>query len=324
MKNVDSVRTYVRDYLRQNPKASETQVLVETKGYFQTNAKQLGISKKQISQIAPVVSEVHAQFTAEQLKANVKPVTTPTVQNAVTKINSQEAQRHYDDFHSLTRKGKQRLHKRNMQEAKSAFGGDEYIRFLEEKHPDLIEKEVPKTSNNKNKKQANAEYMSSKKKKEIKKKNEHISQELHKRYRDTKPKRNARYLTSQGQMTKEAKRIYNTLLKIQGQLERGLAPFHSAKESMQVFIENGLAPIIESKKPTATPATPVKPPTSVKPAQPVQEAVETAVETSAKNTLNTVKKSHNKTLIAIGSGIVGLGALMFGYKTYKDTDKHAS
>lgn len=316
MKNVDSVRTYVRDYLRQNPKASETQVLVETKDYFQANAKQFGISKKQISQIAPVVSEVHAQFTAEQLKANVKPITTPTVQNAVTKINSQEAQRHYNDFHSLTKEGRQKLHKRNMQEAKSAFAGDEYIKFLEENHPDLIEKEVPKTSNNKNKKQANAEYMSSKKKKEIKKKNEHISQETHKRYRDTKPRRNAKYLTSQGQMTKEAKRVYKTLLKIQGQLERGFTPFHSAKESMQVFIENGLAPIItESKNPTA------KPPTTAKP---VQEAVETAVETSAKNTLNTVKKSHNKTLIAIGSGIVGLGALMFGYKTYKDTDKHAS
>ena len=159
-------------YLQQKPQATREQVMSEVRGQL-LNMKRSGvkISDKQINAAAVRVSGI-ADIATEQVAANFNSNVTKPAKQSVEKLNSN---------------------------------------FLEEKHPELIEKEVPKISNNENKKQANAEYISSKKKKVVKERNEQISKEEHARSRNTKPVRNAQYSTSQGIMTGNAKRSFETV-----------------------------------------------------------------------------------------------------------------
>lgn len=161
-------------YLQRKPQATREQVMAEVRGQL-LNMKRNGakISDKQINVATVRVSGI-ADIATEQVAAN------------------------FDS--NVTKPAKQNRHRRNMVDAKAAF--------LDERFAEPI---VETSSNNQNKKAANAGYLSSKKKKVIDKMDECKSREVHDLWRDTKSKRNAQYCTSQGIMASDAKRSFETV-----------------------------------------------------------------------------------------------------------------
>lgn len=128
----------------------------------------------------------------------------------------------------------------------------------------------PQKSNNQNKKEVNSQYMSRKKKKAAKKQGEAQSRVEHKQTRinNSKPARNARYCTSQGIMTTDARKAFEFVenhnmsanvkpldaqISYQSFLNAGMVqPEKSARESMAVFENAGLLPQAEVAPQTPT------------------------------------------------------------------------
>ena len=192
-------KNYVNGYLKQNPKATQEQVLAAIRNDLQL-AKNEGIkvSQKQMAQIQANVPSAYKVAT-ENLQANFVKQVTPQAQEAVEKLNAQAAtkqtaqvataatakpkkfknpitaaDRHYDSFNIMTKDGRRRLHKRNMADAKAAFSGNEYMEYLRKNNPELykqeleIQKQNKKISNNQIKrelKKSPEAYVSSKKQK---------------------------------------------------------------------------------------------------------------------------------------------------------------
>lgn len=295
---LSTARAFASDYVRQNPKATEMEVVVAVREHLQDLRKNGDkISAKGLSQVAPTVREV---YTAEQARANLTPVTTAPVQHAAKRFNANAAVNHYEQILDMGDGARKRWHQKNMADAKIAFASEEYLDVLKRNNPAEYEKEVARlqaensvVSNNAGKKEANAEYQSSKKKKAAKKAGEAASQAEHKKARmnNSKPAREARYMTENGLMKTEVRKLYQAINN--HQIIAG-APWKSAEESMKVFLENGMVPEI-----TETAATTVE--------RPVARATETAAS-SAK------KAGKGKWgWIAAGAGVV---AAAIGGKTY--------
>ena len=192
-------KNYVNGYLKQNPKATQEQVLAAIRNELQL-AKNEGIkvSQKQMAQIQANVPSAYKVAT-ENLQANFVKQVTPQAQEAVEKLNAQAAtkqtaqvataatakpkkfknpntavDRYYDSYNKMTKDGRRRLHKRNMADAKAAFSGNEYMEYLRKNNPELykqeleIQKQNKKISNNQIKrelKKSPEAYVSSKKQK---------------------------------------------------------------------------------------------------------------------------------------------------------------
>ncbi len=234
---IDAMNTAVniRDsYLAQNPKATKEQVMAQVRSQLQEMKKNgAKISDKQITNASVRVSDI-ANVTAEQVAANLNSNITKSAKQSVEKLNNAWAKKqyssrlasdhYYDEFNGLSKETRQKRHKQNMADAKAAFSDEKFA-------------VVETPSNNQNKKVANAEYMSSKKKKQAKKEVEIKSQNEHKLQRPIKDKKvlkakrnNIHYCTSQGIMTDDARKVYEN---IKGKL-------------------NGALPVIDKKTPNST------------------------------------------------------------------------
>lgn len=161
-------------------------------------------------------------------------------------------------------------------------------------------------SNNAGKKEANAEYQSSKKKKAAKKAGEAASQAEHKKasVNNSKPAREARYMTENGLMKTEGRKLYQAINNHQIIAD---APWKSAEESMKVFLENGMVPEIKPAQAETVATT-------------VERTVARTTETAAETVTSSAKKAGKGKWgwIAAGAGVI---ATAIGGKMYMDNRK---
>lgn len=329
---------FAANYVRQNPKATEMEVQVAVREHLQ-DLRKAGekVSAKGLSQVAPTVREI---YTSEQAKANLRPVATPVVQRAAKKFNANAAVNHYEQILGMGDGARKRWHQKNMTDAKTAFATDEYLEVLKRNNPAEYEKELTRlqaesnvVSNNAAKKEANAGYLSSKKKKAAKKSAETASHAEHKRVRinNSKPAREARYMTANGLMKTEGRKLYQALNAHEIIAD---APWKSAEESMKVFLENDMIPeksaaisarvfeehgltdfekgLAENKPVAAKPAAAA----TSSAGHTTAKAAETAAETAA----NAAKKAGKGKWGWIAAG-VGVVAAAIGGKGYMDKQK---
>ena len=221
---------FAKQYLKNNPQATEQDLQVGLKNHLQELKKNgARISDKQIAQANATVGDLYKATSAE-IKASLATEATPKTGEVVSELNSRqarvaypahnahlEADHHYDEISKMGKRARKRLHNRNMADARAAFAGEEYMNYLKEHNSKLYKEELEAQnsletpSNNQNKKVANADYQSSKKRKTAKKEAEIKSQIEHKKARRPKDKslRNKRYCTSQGIMTNQARKRFN-------------------------------------------------------------------------------------------------------------------
>lgn len=333
-----AVKTFAIDYLKKNPKATEADVQVATRNRFQGK-----VSRSALTRLQSTVSEVYS-LNSEQARANFRPVETPTVKRAAKIFNTNSAYRYYQELDNMSVKAKHQRHLRNLQDAKSAFGSEEYLQVLKRNNPDeyarelarLEEQNKPVQSNNAGKQESNADYLSSKKKKAAKKDAEIKShnEAQTRRMRRTKAARNAEYCTSQGIMTNKARKIYD---RVSNQLDGSItvevnSPTpRSAEEVMKFYIEKGLAPL-EDVKPTPVPTkADVAVPTEEVATSPVTKSSSTTTPSvtsrtgsTAENVSNAGKKAAKEAAKKGGKwgwiigGAAALTAAAIGYKMYND------
>lgn len=327
-----AARTFATDYLRQNPKAKEDEVVIATREHLEDLRKNGDkISAKGLSQVNPTVREV---YTAEQARANLKPVTTAPIQRAAKKFNANAAVNHYEQVLGMGDGARKKWHNKNMTDANAAFASEDYLEVLKRNNPAEYEKEVARlkaenetVSNNAGKKEANAEYQSSKKKKAAKKAAEAASQEEHKntRVKNSKPAREARYMTENGLMKTEGRKLYRAIANHQIIAD---APFewNSAKASASVFEEHGLTEL-EKKLLKEEITAPLG---STGAASATSSSVKTAAESVAETATHTASKAEKAVEQATKSskgkwgwiaGGVGLVAAAIGGKSYMDNKK---
>lgn len=268
--NVNTVvNGFVHEYLKNNKKATEQDCQAAVRSHLQELKKNgAKISDKKIVQASAQVTELYkANFMTQPTKTAVKAVQSLNTSQAAhnyPKYNAHLASdHHYDEFHKLGKKAKKRLHQKNMNDAKAAFSQLE-VENLPQTEP----------SNNQNKKlmrESKDAYISSKKRKQMKKEAEAASQAEHKaqRLRNNpkdkalrKAKGNAEYCTSQGIMTKNARKIFkNISQKLDGKfiltekpnLElQALNDYYRSLESTSApVITKTQKPILEIPKPKA-------------------------------------------------------------------------
>lgn len=221
---------FAKQYLKNNPQATEQDLQVGLRNHLQELKKNgVKISDKQIAQANATVGDLYKVASAE-IKASLATQATPKTGEVVSELNSRqarvsypaynahlEADHHYDEISKMGKRARKRLHNRNMADARAAFAGEEYMNYLKEHNPKLYKEELEAQksletpSNNQNKKVANADYQSSKKRKTAKKEAERNSQIEHNSSRNNKINRNKKYCTSQGIMTKPAKRKFQAV-----------------------------------------------------------------------------------------------------------------
>lgn len=268
--NVNTVVSgFVHEYLKNNKKATEQDCQAAVRSHLQELKKNgAKISDKKIVQASAQVTELYkANFMTQPTKTAVKALQSLNTSQAAhnyPKYNAHLASDyHYDEFHKLGKKAKKRLHQKNMNDAKAAFSQLE-VENLPQTEP----------SNNQNKKlmrESKDAYISSKKRKQMKKEAEAASQAEHKaqRLRNNskdkalrKAKGNAEYCTSQGIMTKNARKIFkNISQKLDGKfiltekpnLElQALNDYYRSLESTSApVITKTQKPILEIPKPKA-------------------------------------------------------------------------
>lgn len=309
------VRSFALNYLKNNPKATETEVQVAAREHFRGK-----ISRKGLSQIAPTITEV-CSANAQQVRANFQPVETPVVKQAAKRFNRNQAYRYYEELDRMGEGALARRKGRSMRDAKAAFGTEEYLEVLRRNNPDEYAREVarleeqnkPVQSNNAGKKEANADYQSSKRKKAAKKSAEAASQAEHKKARmqNSKYARESKYLTENGLMRTNERKLYEAIKSHEIIAD---APWKSAEESMQVFIEKGLAPLEEAKTEVVTTTTATKPTggASGASAKPAASAAEKAAEEGAK----AGKKASKGKWGWILGGAAAIAAGAYGYYAY--------
>lgn len=221
---------FAKQYLKNNPQATEQDLQVGLRNHLQELKKNgVKISDKQIAQANATVGDLY-KVTSAEIKASLATQATPKTGKAVSELNSRqarvsypaynahlEADHHYDEISKMGKRARKRLHNRNMADARAAFAGEEYMNYLKEHNSKLYKEELEAQnsletpSNNQNKKVANADYQSSKKRKTAKKEAERNSQIEHNSSRNNKINRNKKYCTSQGIMTKPAKRKFQAV-----------------------------------------------------------------------------------------------------------------
>lgn len=319
-----TARNFAVDYMKKNPKASKDQLQAAVRWHLQELTSQgEKISKKAMN--AAVIDAVTVyDIPSEKIKANFTPIKNKNLDEAKKYFKEKTAaDRYYYEQNQMGNLARKRKTSEQRNIVKDAFTSDDYLEVLKRNNPSEYEKEIalrnaPKPkSNNANKKEANADYQSSKKRKLAKKQAEIQSQQKHKAYRSTKMSRNAEYLTSQGMMTKEGKKLYQ---KIKSHQIIADAPWKSAQESAKVFMENGFAPIIESDGKQLEPVSDVVETVVNDTASEVKTIVSDAAENVKTAAGNAGKKASKGKWgwIAAGVGILG-GAI--GVKSYSDNKK---
>ncbi len=288
------VNGFVQEYLKKNKKATESECQAAVRSHLQDLKKNgAKISDKKIVQASAQVTELY--------KANVMTKPTQMSAEAVNSLNTSQAvhnypkynahltaDHHYDEFHQLGKKARKRLHQKNMDDAKAAFSQLEV--------QDLKQTELSNSQNKKLMRESEDAYISSKKRKQLKKEAEAASQAEHKaqRLRNNpkdkvlrKAKGNAEYCTSQGIMTKKARKIFKN---ISQQLDGNFTVNVNEKPNLELKVLNDYYRSLES---TSAPVTTeiLKPKTEIpKPKANVQGAVET-VTTAGKKAYLSVSKA---------------------------------
>ena len=306
---------FARNYMRSNPNATEQDLQVGLRNHLQ-ELKKNGekISNKQIAQTNANVGELYKATSAE-IKGAWLPNISATTENAVHWLNTQQAHvsypkynahlaadHHYEDLTVLSKKARTNLHKRNFADAKAAFGGDAYQEWLKENHPELVEPETTKSvSNKQNKKEANANYQSSEKRKAAKKQAEIKSQEEHRNSRSTKTTRNAEYCTSQGVMTKPAKKQYNSVGRtLDGSINISInEEANSTLKKMKEYYQGLEAAVSTPKSTVSTPKPSVPKPKTI-------TSTGSTVEQVVKSVEKELKGNGLAWVTAIGVGVMGL------------------
>lgn len=288
------VNGFVQEYLKKNKKATESECQAAVRSHLQDLKKNgAKISDKKIVQASAQVTELYkANVMTKPTKTTVKSVQSLNTSQAVhnyPKYNAHLASdRHYDEFHQLGKKARKRLHQKNMDDAKAAFSQLEV--------QDLKQTELSNSQNKKLMRESEDAYISSKKRKQLKKEAEAASQAEHKaqRLRNNpkdkvlrKAKGNAEYCTSQGIMTKKARKIFKN---ISQQLDGNFTVNVNEKPNLELKVLNDYYRSLES---TSAPVTTeiLKPKTEIpKPKANVQGAVET-VTTAGKKAYSSVSKA---------------------------------
>ncbi len=313
--NLTSVSTdFARSYLTNNPKATEQDLQVGLRNHLQELKKSgAKISNKQIAQANATVANLY-KVTSAEIKATMLPNVSATVETAVNGLNTQQARvsypkynahlaadHHYENLRGLDKKARNNLHKKNLADGKAVFGGDAYQEWLKENHPELLESETPKPiSNKKNKKEVNEDYQSSQKRKVAKKNTEAKSKTEHKNRRNTKSSRNVEYCTSQGIMTKPAKRQYDSVKNaLDGNLNISVnEEANSTLKKMKEYYQN-----LESAVETPTPKTSVSAP------KPTSTTGNTTAQ-AARDIAKEVKGSKLGWIAGIGAGLVAIAGIV--------------
>lgn len=281
------VNGFVQEYLKKNKKATESECQAAVRSHLQDLKKNgAKISDKKIVQASAQVTELY--------KANVMTKPTQMSAEAVNSLNTSQAvhnypkynahltaDHHYDEFHQLGKKARKRLHQKNMDDAKAAFSQLEV--------QDLKQTELSNSQNKKLMRESEDAYISSKKRKQLKKEAEAASQAEHKaqRLRNNpkdkvlrKAKGNAEYCTSQGIMTKKARKIFKN---ISQQLDGNFTVNVNEKPNLELKVLNDYYRSLESTSAPVVTETP-------KPKANVQGAVET-VTTAGKKAYSSVSKA---------------------------------
>ncbi len=236
---------------------------------------------------------------------------------------------YYYEYGKMSKQAKYDRKHRAMADNKAAYAEYDDLAILKRVNPEQYEKVVawraelnkPVQSNNAGKKEAKAEYESSKKIKakkklaEIKSKIEHAKERKKAKTLD-KEQRNAKYVTGQGQMKTDARIAYRKVKATSDAFANGAAPFHNAEESFKVFEKYGLTGLSVLDTPigaTPKPDVDVPKPSSTS----VQKTVENVVENGKKAVEETVEKAGKGKWGWIAAGI-GLVAAAFGGKAYMD------
>lgn len=316
--NVNTVvNGFLHEYLKNNKKATEQDCQTAVRSHLQDLKKNgAKISDKKIVQASAQVTELYkANVMTKLAKMSAKAVKSLNTLQAVhnyPKYNAHlAADHHYDEFHQLGKKARKRLHQKNMDDAKAAFSQLEV--------QDLPKAELSNSQNKKLMRESGDAYISSKKRKQLKKEAEAASQAEHKaqRLRNNpkdkvlrKAKGNAEYCTSQGIMTKNARKIFkNISQKLDGKFVITEKPNLELKTLNDYYrsLESTSAPVI-----TETPKPILEIP---KPKANVQGAVETVTTagTKAASSLSkTVGKAGGKAgwLFAGFAAMTALGAAL--------------
>lgn len=288
------VNGFVQEYLKKNKKATESECQAAVRSHLQDLKKNgAKISDKKIVQASAQVTELYkANVMTQPTKTTVKSVQSLNTSQAVhnyPKYNAHlTADHHYDEFHQLGKKARKRLHQKNMDDAKAAFSQLEV--------QDLKQTELSNSQNKKLMHESEDAYISSKKRKQLKKEAEAVSQAEHKaqRLRNNpkdkvlrKAKGNAEYCTSQGIMTKKARKIFKN---ISQQLDGNFTVNVNEKPNLELKVLNDYYRSLESTSAPVTTEIP-KPKTEIpKPKANVQGAVET-VTTAGKKAYSSVSKA---------------------------------
>lgn len=325
------VNGFVQEYLKKNKKATESECQAAVRSHLQDLKKNgAKISDKKIVQASAQVTELYkANVMTKPTKTTVKSVQSLNTSQAVhnyPKYNAHLASdRHYDEFHQLGKKARKRLHQKNMDDAKAAFSQLEV--------QDLPKAELSNSQNKKLMRESEEAYISSKKRNQLKKEEEAVLQAEHKAQRLKnnpkdkvlrKAKGNVEYCTSQGILTKKARKIFKN---ISQQLDGKFTVNVNEKSNLELKVlndyyrslESTSAPVItETPKPTFE--TP-KPKTEVpKPKANVHVAVETVTTagTKASSSVSKAGKAGGKAgwLFAGFAAMTAIGAaLMSSDKT---------
>lgn len=288
------VNGFVQEYLKKNKKATESECQAAVRSHLQDLKKNgAKISDKKIVQASAQVTELYkANVMTKPTKTTVKSVQSLNTSQAVhnyPKYNAHLASdRHYDEFHQLGKKARKRLHQKNMDDAKAAFSQLEV--------QDLPKAELSNSQNKKLMRESEEAYINSKKRKQLKKEAEAVSQAEHKAQRlknnlkdkvFRKAKGNVEYCTSQGIMTKKARKIFKN---ISQQLDGNFTVNVNEKPNLELKVLNDYYRSLESTSAPVTTEIP-KPKTEIpKPKANVQGAVET-VTTAGKKAYSSVSKA---------------------------------
>lgn len=325
-------RNFAGSYIQANPQATLDQVQTVTRNHLLgVQAKGEKVPAKKLAQVSSVVSGVYAQRDVPVTVQNTQEAlavrtTSPKVENiaknfsakvAVKQYTAADAGKYYDQVNSL-QTDKAKKHARLNKVYKALFGknNDEYTEYL--KQHNLYEEpksESKPISNKQNKKQANAEYSSSKKVKEEKKKAEIRSKKEHEcvRKQNTRAQRNAKYCSQNGHMATEsgARANYQKVLTEMAE---------SAKRTMPiadwVAPERHFANINPQDLEVAFGA-PIEAEIIADEVQDISKSTTMKTVEEVANAAKKATKSHNKVLMAVG-GIGFAIAAAFGYKGHLD------
>ncbi len=204
---------FVRNYMKNTPAANADDVRVALRNELQKQKRNgVKISPKEIVQAQNYVDSAMVLkpiTVTEEVKSNIKTIQSNAASKTYKNYNAAEAGKHYDEIMNLSRKARHNAHERNLNDAKAAFGSDEFLAKLQKQFPDVYSDMTSKKPSNSEIKRQNNDYISSKKRKQIKLQKQQQSNAEHvlNRMKQTKAARNAQYLEKQSLVPKIIKTL---------------------------------------------------------------------------------------------------------------------